>query len=109
VAAVEPGSRGQSARRVAVTLVAQPGTAVVRLRVFGARAARSAASARLRRKPIATEFRSVTPGRRVRVKLSKRTMRKLRAGRRYVLEVTPGASRTHLGKSRSKGFRLKGR
>lgn len=97
-------------RAVAVTLVTEPGTAILRLRVFApAPAADGAVAARTRRKLVATEFRSVRPNRRNQVRLSKKTVRRLKAGRKYILEATPGASRKVLGEARTKAFRMRRR
>jgi Bacterial Ig domain len=96
--------------QVAVTVVTEPGTAILRLRVFApAPAADGAVAARVRRKLVATEFRSVKPNRRNQVKLRKSTVRRMKTGRKYILEATPGASRKVLGESRIKEFRMRRR
>ncbi|HEX2160423.1 MAG TPA: Ig-like domain repeat protein [Thermoleophilaceae bacterium] len=106
---VGQGAAGPTAAGVdiAVTLVADPGTRVVRLRVFqtGGAPARAAASKR-KRKLVAREFRRVKAERRVRLQLSRKAVRKLRPGRRYVLEVTPGTSRDTLGLPKTRRFKL---
>jgi hypothetical protein len=57
-----------------------------------------------RRTVVATIYRHVRPGRK-RITLTRRELRRVTAGH-YVLELTPGASRTRLGKARTARFEV---
>jgi hypothetical protein len=96
---------------VTVQVIPAQGTKLIRFRVIkvsgngrnrGGRAV--AASAGRGRKVVATIYRRVKPGRNT-ITLTRRELRRVTAGR-YVLEVTPGASRTKLGKAKSARFQV---
>ena len=53
---------------------------------------------------VATIYRRVKPGKST-IRLTRKELRKVTAGR-YLLEVTPGKSRSKMGKSKTASFRV---
>jgi hypothetical protein len=84
-------------RGVAVTVGVPAGARVVRLRLLTRKA-----------KVLFRTFRRARGGKRLKVHLRSTVLRRrLRAGRRYVLEVTPGTARNRLGKATRRAFRVR--
>ena len=54
---------------------------------------------------MATIYRRVKPGKKTTITLTRKELRKVTAGR-YLLEVTPGKSRSKMGKSKTASFRV---
>jgi hypothetical protein len=95
VSAAAVGGQG-----VPVTVTVPASTSVLRLQVLTTQG-----------KPLFRDFKAVNASakaQKVTVKLrSKQLQRKLRRGGRYTLEVTPGTSKTRLGKATRKTFRVR--
>jgi hypothetical protein len=97
---------------VTVQVIPAQGTKLIRFRIFklsgngrnrGGRAV--AATAGAKRVVVATIYRRVTGGKRTTIRLTKKELRRVGAGK-YLLEVTPGASKAKLGKSRTATFQV---
>jgi hypothetical protein len=96
---------------VTVEVIPAEGTKLIRLRIFklsgngrnrGGRA--TAATAAAKRTVVATVYRKVEGGRKT-IKLTRRDLRRVKAGR-YMLEVKAGTNRRTLGKSQTAQFRV---
>jgi len=96
---------------VPLTVTVPARARVLRLRVLTVRGRARAARATATGRVIFRVFRPVTAARKahtVRFRLrSRKLYRKVRAGGRYVLDVTPGLSRTRLGRPVSTAFRVR--
>ena len=97
---------------VTVRVIPARGTQLIRFRIIrvsgngrnrGGRAAAAAAGSR-KRWCVATIYRRVKPGKST-IRLTRKELRKVTAGR-YLLEVTPGKSRSKMGKSKTASFRV---
>jgi hypothetical protein len=93
---------------VTVEVIPAQGTKLIRFRIFKLsgngrnRGGRQLLAAGPRRTVVATIYRRVQPGRSS-ITLTRRELRRVTAGR-YVLEVTPGVSRSRLGKAKTAAF-----
>jgi hypothetical protein len=83
---------------VPVTVAVPAGASIVRLRVLTTA-----------NKALLTTFKKVKGGTKVKIKIkSAKLRRRIRAGKRYVLEVRAGTARHHLGKATRKLIRIRG-
>jgi hypothetical protein len=98
---------------VTVRVIPAQGTKLIRFRIIrvsgngrnrGGRAA-AAAAAGARKQVVATIYRRVTPGKKTTIKLTRKELRRVTAGN-YLLEVTPGKSRSKMGKTKTAKFRV---
>jgi hypothetical protein len=96
---------------VTITVIPAQGTQLVRFRIFRAAGSRTrAAGAAAARRPLITLYRRISGNakRKITLKPPRRLARRLTHGR-YVLEVTPGAHKRHLGKPSRSTFVVHGR
>jgi hypothetical protein len=88
---------------IAVTVLPPRNAKLIRFRIF--RVGPAAVIARA--KPVATVFRTVTAGRTTTIRLSRRELGRLRAGR-YRIEVAAGVTRDRLGRPATSTFTVTG-